>query len=344
MKRWLKVLFSGCVSLGIILPAITYFTAAATAIAQTGTPRIVFVGTDEEGTSSGIRMVDPNGSSDVSLIENRYVYSPVWSPDGTQLAFMGTGQQSGRPHWDAYVMSSDGSNLRSVSEQGSVDYPGSVAWSPDGTQLIYASYDRSGGIAGFYKVNLDGSAEELINLVVPTFLYTGYIAWSPDGSQIAFTVSEQFDNDGKLYVANVDGSNPHPFPSDDTTFSELEWSPDGQRVVLSTRLNFPGVPNTTDEIAVANADGSNLQVIAGAPPIFLSDASWSPDGTQIVYIANEAGVESMPNRALWIVNADGSNRYQLPTQQLTPFGVSWGIIPAELVPPSAPLLIPTPGE
>ena len=59
--------------------------------------------------------------------------NPVWSPDGTRIAFDST-RSGNREVW---VINADGSGLTNVSNHPAQDYE--PAWSPDGTQITFTS-------------------------------------------------------------------------------------------------------------------------------------------------------------------------------------------------------------
>jgi TolB protein len=62
---------------------------------------------------------------------------PVWSPDGSQLAF--SSRRDG--NLDLWLINADGTNLRRLTSHPADDrYP---AWSPDGAKIAFAS-DRAG--------------------------------------------------------------------------------------------------------------------------------------------------------------------------------------------------------
>ena len=72
--------------------------------------------------------------------------SPVWSPDGSQIAFRrlvgGVGGNA-----DVYVMNADGSAQRAVAETKASDVK--PVWSPDGKNLVIVSNRKSAfGAAG----------------------------------------------------------------------------------------------------------------------------------------------------------------------------------------------------
>jgi TolB protein len=83
-------------------------------------------------------------------------YLPVWSPDGTKIAF--TTNRDGNP--EIYVMNRDGGNVRRMTNSPSIDV--SPTWSPNGGQLAWVS-DRT-GTPKIYIMNADGTGQRaLIN-------------------------------------------------------------------------------------------------------------------------------------------------------------------------------------
>ena len=120
--------------------------------------------------------------------------SPSWSPDGQHIAFV-----SLRGASDIYVMGSDGSNPRRLTDRHltdpSADYK-SPSWSPDGQYIAFESewYDR----VGIYVMGSDGSnprrlTDDSANYRSPS--------WSPDGRYIAFVSNR--DGDWGIYVMDI---------------------------------------------------------------------------------------------------------------------------------------------
>ena len=99
--------------------------------------------------------------------------SPVWSPDGSQIAF--ASKRDG--DWDIYVMDADGTHLSQLTN--SPDTETKPSWSPNGTRIAFdsgAGYNRD-----IFIMDSDGS-----NLEFVVRADGGWPAWSPDGTRIAF--------------------------------------------------------------------------------------------------------------------------------------------------------------
>jgi Tol biopolymer transport system component len=310
----------------------------------------------------------PDGTNITDLIEPYdqsivvAAYDPVWSPDGTKIAFYGypRGAVQGGANYDVYVMSADGSGVANLTTT-----PADVAswfsqlnpkWSPDGTRIAYDGDD------GLYVVNVDGSG--------PTRIASGQDAtWSPDGTRIAFggqggifavspdgnglvqlTSGPGFDEfpafspDGSriayqhsqgderaIYIMNVDGSNPSrvaDFQGD--TMGRPVWSPDGSMLAFDLYLT-----DQTWDIYAVSSDGSGLAVLAGDPNTDELAPVWSPDGTRIAFHASDVLARDTNNTGtfdIYLMNPDGTDQIPLTHDLGTSGGsdVHWQQLPIDV--------------
>jgi Tol biopolymer transport system component len=160
-----------------------------------------------------------NGAERVQLTSPPFQAGlPHWSPDGTQIAFMG--RPAGKP-WRIYVVPSGGGTLRQVTNgEGGQQGDSDPSWSPDGTSLAFAGGFAEGGMhvadLRTYRVSpLPGSE----GIRSPR--------WSPDGRSIAGLNSEDalvlYDIGTRVQTKLFD--HPTGYPS---------WSPDGQYLFLDS--------------------------------------------------------------------------------------------------------------
>ncbi|HEX7337623.1 MAG TPA: hypothetical protein VF252_10485 [Gemmatimonadales bacterium] len=98
----------------------------------------------------GIAVTNRNGTGYTLLSQQGNVdLGPIWSPDGSQLAFSSTRDGN----WEVYVMNADGSGVRRLTNDPGEDFAG--PWSPDGTRIAFVT-NRDGN-SEVYKVNVDGT-------------------------------------------------------------------------------------------------------------------------------------------------------------------------------------------
>jgi Tol biopolymer transport system component len=136
---------------------------------------------------------------------------PVWSPDGTRIAFIS--KRDG--NWEIYVMNADGSAQQNLSHSPADDEQ--PAWSPDGKEIAFTS-DRDNGLEELYVMDAGGTAvRELTN--VPTG--KSRPVWSPDSRSIAFINR----SDQGIYVMHADGTRMRRLLTGVTTGGGLAWQP-----------------------------------------------------------------------------------------------------------------------
>lgn len=220
------------------------------------------------GTISGpqlyIRTANPDGSNVVTIAGSLPpVNEPVWSPDGTKIAFVASvvGQ-------DIYVMNADGSNLLNLTNTNGINET-NPSWSVNGT----IAYERAGQV---WTMNSDGTGQAQFTAI--TQPSPASPAWSADGSKLAFV------SGGEIWKINADGAGEQRLTNNVSTDTNPAWSPDGSKIVFG---------KGGSGIAVVTADGiseSNLTTVAGD-----ANPAWSSDGTTIAFRrdATPAGIHLM---------------------------------------------------
>lgn len=206
---------------------------------------------------------------------------PVWSPDGTQIAFFSN--RDGQ--WSLYTMEGDGANVQELplnlppdlAEQGS--FVNDPRWSPDGTKIAIvltrpiAVTPRGPFLteSHLFVVGVDGTTATFLKSVTGETSIT--FDWSPDSTRLVYGGVGP-----SLVVVETNASNPVEVGEllPDYVAGVPDWSPDGNQIV------FGGL--FADGIYLVNADGSNQRRIFYDPLTSSNyrEAMWSPDGTRLV--------------------------------------------------------------
>jgi Tol biopolymer transport system component len=211
---------------------------------------------------------------------------PVWSPDGTRIAFFRGCVDRAREICTPtlYVMHADGSNQTMVTDatgapiQVRYDTPAPI-WSGDGQELIVYLYRN--GEHGAYRIPAAGGTPvkvySFISTQVPNAVEEYGFRPSPDAKQVIFirqTGECQVDScTHHIYVMNADGSDKRQLTHDGTYNEEPAWSPDGKQILfVSDRESTDG--NRTWGMYTMDADGGHQQQLAqnvdgSAQPLWL---------------------------------------------------------------------------
>lgn len=107
---------------------------------------------------------------------------PVFSPDGSRIAFARQNTATGPLAWDVYVMPAEGGEAVRLTHHPDLDAP--VGWTPDGRSVLFFTLrDRTTFLgARLYTVPARGGADE------PLPLPSGWAgSYSPDATRIAYT-------------------------------------------------------------------------------------------------------------------------------------------------------------
>ena len=176
-----------------------------------------------DGEDGTLRVIDTNGSPveiPAAHVDGpaRFMWGPdrpAWSPDGTQIAFAGPADGTGRCGNDGcalWVLNLATGQLANLTADVPSQKVASVVWDPRG-QIVYASADPSTSDASLMKlwaINSDGSSRREL----PSDGNTVPVAYSPDGSELLVGRygSDPFNPDRGLFI--VDGSDVRSLVSD----------------------------------------------------------------------------------------------------------------------------------
>ena len=174
----------------------------------------------------------------------------------------------------------------------------------EGTLLVTRSVTvDSVTTTNVYTIAPDGSTQQLTDLPVGTY------ASRPFKAADAPLVSYYSNQDGQedIYVLNLKTNTTFRVTNDETADFNAALSPDGSLITWVSRRE-----DTSGDIWVANADGTNARAVAPGPD---SDRSpfFSPDGTQLSFHSYRTGGAN-----IFVVDVDGSNLRQI-TQGAHPF-------------------------
>jgi Tol biopolymer transport system component len=269
---------------------ITFARAALVPAPVTGPAANGLIAFERDGD---IYVIEPDGSSARPLVDAPGVQAvPVWSRDGTRIAFWSAPSADGP--WDITVANADGSGAVTIAN-GLIRMADSFGpdWSPDGSTLLFNARTVPRGEAPCIDTTTLGEFCSSRVFTAATDGSTGAVpigdpeldarspAWSPDGTTIAFGGGDARTSTIRLYLMAADGIDVRPVSTSrgsGWSFIRQGWSPDGTGIVSQVGLS-------DWDIVLVEADGSGETMLTDTPtdevgPDFAVDGSigWYGEG------------------------------------------------------------------
>jgi Tol biopolymer transport system component len=271
----------------VVLSAAAATLGTACGEARLDSGPIVFARAPATNAFSNLCLVDTDGSIR-RVVHGGIANTPVWSPDGSRIAFQRAheGESS-----SLYVANADGSDERFV--PGGVS--GTVDWSPDSRRLAVVDGGR------IFVTTGDLRARAVLVDARPE--HASDPRWSPDGTRVVFALGRDGAH-ADVYVVNADGTGRKRLtrlPRGAGFPDSPVWSPDGRKIAFV----LPG------SLQVMNADGSERRVLTRFPNgIFPSSPAWSPDGHTIAFARLKLG-RDRKGSGLYVVDVDRGDVHRL---------------------------------
>ncbi len=274
--------------------------------------------------SEASRPSEPTYSVKILGGSHRYLADTAgaaWAPDGKSIVYF---TSSG----DINVMQNDGTEVRKLASVGSI--PESLTWSPDGKTMWFSQgksfWEMSSNGSNLHEINADASSKGNCE------------SWSPDGEYCVFVGKSghqiwALDYRHRLWrrplkqpVQLTTGPTlwTRPIPSKDgKTIFAAGSTPRGElsRFDSKTRQFLPFLGGISADLVSFSRDGQWLAYVSypdgvlwrankdggdrvqlSSPPLRPESVSWSPDGSQIVFMSpsNHGRTETA-----YLVNSQG---------------------------------------
>lgn len=258
--------------------------------------KIVF--TSNRDGSSNIYVMDDDGSNvqRLTFTESPQVDGgPIWSPDGTHIAFerdTDAAKHKTNQKYDIFLMDADGSNVQQLTDDRALD--GSCTWSPDGRRIAFESTRNKG--LDIYVMDIFTREVKQLTRNPGNRDSASDPSWSPNGKYIAY---EQGINAGLLnagttiYVMNADGTGAKALvpPHNEWSRSTPSWSPDSKSV-LYDESRFAVVGQITKRVSsnvVIQRHGSKARRVLNIPKKWLvNSVCWMDNGKQVLIAARKS--------------------------------------------------------
>ena len=228
-------------------------------------PCLIAFDSDRDGNRE-IYVMGPDGSNLLNLTNHPAEdWSPVWSPDGSRIAFVSDRVKDNGSIQCIFVMNADGSEARILVNDYYNDHPD---WSPDGLVITYTSGDD------IFITSTDGKGQPINLTDSPE--KDAYPVWSPDGSQIAWLSSD--GGSWQIFVMNADGTGKRQL-TDSGQVNGVSWTPDG-RLFTVWQNNVADCFN-----CLIDPESTSITDAGGKGDLALYFPFWNADGQMVEVVS-----------------------------------------------------------
>lgn len=292
--------------------------------------------TAEDKSSTHIWAVNWDGSASRQLTsrDGESESSPLYSPDGSQLAFLSSrGEDGDDALTRLWLLPLGGGEARPI--EGIAGSVSSFAWSPDGKRLALVVKDKAPD-----KVKTTSGEEIPQPVVIDRFQFkqdgVGYLdnrrerifvydlaggkaerltdgdfdesdpRFSPDGKQIAFVSKRAADPDrtidSNIFIADAasSGAAPRQLTRHPGADSAPRWSPDG-RTIAYLRGGDPSALfewYAVIDLASVPAEGGEERIVTQGLNRNVSAPIWSMDGKTLIFGIEDDGSQALARIAV----------------------------------------------
>jgi serine/threonine-protein kinase len=261
--------------------------------------RIAFL--SDRGVGSNVYLISPTGGAERKLVETSIPFlerpqdwftalgANPWSPDGNELVFSRLDAGGDISLWKVNLETREQTQLTTAAAVGA---DVSATWSHDGAWIAFAR--RKGIGYSIWRVPANGGEA---SSVLSDNHFNGMPAWSPDDARLTIVSTrggalnlwdlELASGELSQVTAGV-GNDAQPVLSRDGTIAYANWNHE-----IDLYLMDPDDPEKEHE-RLTSFTGSNF------------GGRFSPDGAEVMYFSNRAGLFS-----LWLVDLASGEHQQL---------------------------------
>jgi TolB protein len=228
--------------------------------------------------------IDSDGSGVTQLSQpGEDVLSPVWSPDGSRVAYTRFGAGVG-----SLIVHNVATGLKITVTGTGTGLNITPAFSPDGRLIVYARSDESG--TDIFTADLAQNCC-VQRLTVGRYADNLSPTFAPDGRRLAFVSTRA--GQPQIYVMAADGTDQEllaPFDFGATGSSNApEWSPDGSNVAFHREVS------RSPQVFIVDVASRRVRQLTSSGRN--EDPTWAPDGRHLAFVSDRSG-----RRQLWVID------------------------------------------
>ncbi|NVJ85100.1 MAG: S9 family peptidase [Algoriphagus sp.] len=240
---------------------------------------------------SNLWIVNADGTQNRPITQgNRRDYAPVWSHDGTKLAFL-SNQQDDKVKLFVHYFDTNSS----VALTNSANPPSAVSWSYDNQHLAFTQFVPAKPSS---LLNIPSKPQGAEWNAAPIFI--DEMVYRRDGGGY---VSPGFR---QIFTIDLTGGTARQRTFDENNYGSPVWSKDGNSLFFSANLheNAEFEPRNPEVYQLSLSDGSIKALTSRFGPD--SNPTLSPDGKLIAFTGSDDTFQGYQVTHLYVMNVDGS--------------------------------------
>ena len=226
-------------------------------------------------------------------------FSPRWSPDGRQIAFL-RNEAGSNTLW---ITSASGGDSRALTEAGVV-FGGfsllpfnrvqtqDLEWSPDGSNIVYSA--TRGGVTNIWRAAVTGGEVQLTENGDKNEYYFNP-TFSPDGKTIAWLSMKLEGSPARGWaVWTARDGIPEAVHRSSEVIRLIGWTQDGNGLVLKSTAAGRDISPLPGDVSIfeIGLSGGRKQ-IAAPRSVYFHNIALSPDRRTVAYVARDSGQDSL---------------------------------------------------
>lgn len=253
-----------------------------------------------------IWIMNANGSKNRFLIKGN---SPLWSPDGTRIAYIAQGEPKGSQIFVKYKGTEGSTQVTRIEKS-----PSNLNWSPDGKWLAFTMLVPA---KNPWPIKLAGKPEGAKWTEEPRFVDDFYFRQD----RVGF-LEEGFTH---IFIVPAGGGTPRQVTSGDWNHGSngISWTADSKEILFSSlRTSDSEYAYRESEVYAVNTESGNIrQLTTRKGPD--DNAVVSPDNKLVAYTGYDWNDDSFTDSKLYVMNSDGSNPRVLADIDRSPSRLIW---------------------